>query len=313
MDFFKERANTTDNPQETIGLDIGSRMIKWVCLDENHVLKHYAIHAIPFPITAAHREAKMASCLKETLLEREFIKNCILNIPDSLIFSYWVEIDYPSSQTIHEVIEWLVGKSILCPVNELYFDYQIFDLSHQNQCNVLIVACRKEHLDFRVNIVHEAHLIPTVVEVNSHALERACLFFYPKFNQENNVLLEISTSQMTFLFFNTDQPQPVVYCENLLNERDQENILLQIKRNIKRYVLSHPDYSVNQITLIGSDPSLVHYLLIQLDGFLKINVKNLEKECMAHSELNKNFLRLFLSYGLALRSYAKKKEKNEIG
>ena len=310
MYFFKDRFKSSYNPNATIGLDIGSRMIKWVCLDQSHALKYYGIQAIPFPVTGSRRDVKIAALLKETLVEREFIKNCILNIPDSLSFSQWVEIDYPGDQNINEVIELLVEKSIFCPLNKIYFDYQVFYLSPKNKktCNIFIVVCRKEDLDFRLNIIHEADLIPTVVEINSHALERAYLFFYPDFNKGNNILLEIGSSQLTLLFFNN--AKTVVYCENLLNITNEKSILLQIKRGIKRYALSHPCCVLNEIHLICSNKLLINYLLSQLNGFLELKARKLKKGHAMNSELNKNFSSLFLSYGLALRAYLNQSEQD---
>lgn len=298
MYFFKDRFKNTYDTGATIGLDIGSSMLKWVSLGRNHELKHYAIQAISTVMgTSQTKKAKnqIAAVLKETLLEHKQIRNCIVNIPDILVWCKCVQIDNIENQYREETIQLLVEQSISYPLNKLYFDYQIFQPPPESQekYKVLIVACRKDHLDFRLDIIHQANLTPIAVEVSSFALERGYCFFYPDKMNENNILLDLGVSQLALLFFNSSQT--IVYCENLFNALEQESILLQIKRGIKSYALAYPYLFLKQLFIIGSNNALLSYLMHQLDGFLGLKIQTLKHQ-------NLKFLNLFLSYGLALRS-----------
>ncbi len=298
MYFFKDRFKNTHKIDATIGLDIGSSMIKWVSLDCNHELKHCAIQAISTSETTHVKEAtQIAAVLKRTLLEYDHIRNCIVNIPDILVWCKWAKIDSTDSQQTEETIKLLIEQSISYPLYKLYFDYQIFEpsLVTQEKCKVLIVACRKEHLDFRLEIIQQANLVPIAVEVSSFALERGYCFFYPDKMNENTILLDIGTSQLALLFFNSSQT--VVYSENLFNVHEQESILLQIKRGIKIYSLAHPYLFLKQLFIVGSNNLLLSYLMYKLDGFLDLKIKTLKHK-------NKKFLNLLLSYGLALRNHS---------
>lgn len=319
MYFFKDRFKNIQNAEATIGLDIGSSMIKWVNLGGDYELKHYAIQTIPTSMETAYIKnvLQIANSLKKTLLEQDIIRNCIVNIPDVLVCSKWVQVDRANHHHILETIELLVEQSIPQPLNELYYDYQIFDPSPENQekCKVLIVACRREHLDFRLDIIQQANLIPIVVEVSSYALERAYSFFYPVSANENTILLDIGTSQLTLLFLN--HSQTVVYCENLFSKLDQESILLQIKRCIKSYALAYPYLLLKQLFIIGSNNSVLSFLLSKLDGFLELKIHVLKNqnrikynEKLNSKEIKQKFLNLFLSYGLALRINLAVREKN---
>lgn len=310
MCFFKDRFKNTQNNDATIGLDIGSTMIKWVSLSHNNAFKQYAIQAIPTPIVPAETKEinNIAAILKRTLLEQDHIRNCIVNIPDVLVCHKWVQIDHNDCQRIEATIELLIEKSIPYPVSKLCFDYQIFEPSPESQekCKVLIVACRKEHLDFRLNIIKQANLIPLAVEVSSFALERAYGFFYPDKMNGNSILLDIGASQIAALFFNG--VQTTVYRENLIDILDQGSILLEIKRCIKKYALAYPYRILTELVLICANNTLLSYLLNKLDGFLELKVQALKycNQINYSSELNtdklkQNFLNLFLSYGLALR------------
>lgn len=307
MYFFKDRFKSIQNADTTIGLDIGSHMIKWVNLGSDYELKRYAIQSIPTSEMAETKNAsQIANSLKKTLLEQN-IRNCIVNIPDVLVCSKWVQVDC-ANHSILETIELLVEQSMPHPLNKLYYDYQIFEPlpESQEKCKVLIVACRKEHLDFRLDIIQQANLTPIVVEVSSYALERAYSFFYPDNIIENTILLDIGARQLALLFLN--HSQTLVYCENLFSKLDQESTLLQIKRCIKRYALAYPYLFLKQLFIIGSNPSLLNFLLYKLDGFLQLKIKILKNKNrikynaeINSKEVNKKFLNLFLSYGLALR------------
>lgn len=309
MYFFKDRFKSTQKTDTTIGLDIGNSTIKWVSLSNDNELNQYAIQEIPMPLTIAQTKdiPQIAAVIKRTLLDQDCIKNCIVNIPDLLVYCKWVYIDNIDYQAVQKTIKVLTEEFISYPLSKVYFDYQIFDPSPETQekYRVLLVACRKEHLDFRLEIIRQANLIPIAVEVGSFALERAFSFFYTDKMRENFILLDIGVSQLTFLFFVGSQP--IVYCESLFNALDLECVSLQIKRGIKKYVLTYPYYILAKLLLIGANIASLNYLLNKLDGFFKLQVRILEypKQFKYNLKLNNQsieqvFLNLFLSYGLAL-------------
>lgn len=318
MSFFTDRFKNTQNTDTVIGLDLGDSTIKWVSLARNRELEQYAIQAISMPMgTACIKDAKqIATRLKETLLDQRRIRQCVVNIPDILVCSKWVQIERADCQRIEEIIELVAAQSIPFPLNKFYFDYQVFETpsGSQEKCKVLLVASHKKDIDFRLDIIQQANLIPIAVEVSSHALERAYSFFYPDHRNKNTLLLDVGASQLSLLFLNNSQT--IVYCEKLVNSLEKESVLLQIKRSIKRYILAHPDYSLSQIFLMGANQSLLSYLIERLEKFLKVKIAILkyQNRIKYSSNLNghrveKNSLNLFLSYGLALRASSVFKEK----
>ena len=73
-------------------------------------------------------------------------------------------------------------------------------------------------------------------------------------------------------------------------------------------MLAYPYYVLTKLLLIGANISLLNYILNRLDGFLKLQIRILEypKQLKYNPELNsegieRSFMNLFLSYGLALR------------
>ena len=316
MYFFKDRHKNTQLTNDTMGLDIGSAMLKWVIFgpgDVYYELKNYAIAAIPqcLDYKQVKDVSRMVAILKRTLLEKTRVKNCVLNIPDHLVCSKWIQIDHSAYENLDEIIAILAEQSIPYPLKDLYFDYQRFYPAQQNQDNfkVLLAACRKEHLDFRLDIVHQANLTPIAVELSSQAIVRANYYFYPENRYENRMFLEVGANQLTLLFLDKSK-EAVCFNEKLLNTQSKESILLQIKRCIKRYFLAFPGCSLNKLFFIGFNRSLLRYLCKKLDGFLalKTQVLNYEQSLKCSYELDKNKLSnslsgLFISCGLALSPY----------
>jgi type IV pilus assembly protein PilM len=316
MYFFKDRHQNTQLTNDTMGLDIGSAMLKWVIFGPGDVsceLKNYAIAAIPKCVDYNQKKdaSRMVTILKRTLLEKTRVKNCVLNMPDHLVCSKWIQIDHSAYENLDEIIAILAERSIPYPLKDLYFDYQSFSPAQQDRDNfkVLLVACRKEQLDFRLDIIHQANLIPIAVELNSQAIVRANYYFYPENRYENRMFLEVGANQLTLLFLDKSK-EAVCFNERLLNTQDKESILLQIKRCIKRYFLAFPDCSLHKLFFIGFNRSLLRYLIKKLDGFLALNAQILDYEqtLKCSYELNKNKLvnslpGLFISCGLALSPY----------
>lgn len=311
MYFFKDRIENT-KLSNTLGLDIATRMLRWVILkpkDVSYEFKNYAIEA--FPITKKCEQLKDVSQIVTTLkrsltTKKEPVTNCVVNIPDDLVCSKYIQVDCPIYENLDDRIKILVERSIPYPLNSLYFDYQVFD-SSQNQDNfkVLLVACRKEHLDLRLDIIDQANLIPIAAEVSSHAIERAYKYFYPL--HENHMLLDVGACQLTLLFLDAGQ-NTISYSESLLDATNKESILLQIKRCIKRYYLAYPYNILTQLVFLGPKSSLLKYLIDKLNGFLDLKIQELHElkfKCsnLNSYELNNLLPSLFLSYGLALKPY----------
>ncbi|MEN9916653.1 MAG: hypothetical protein RLY40_585 [Pseudomonadota bacterium] len=120
MYFFKDRFKSTQKTDTTIGLDIGNSTIKWVSLSNDNELNQYAIQEILIPLTIAQTKdiPQIAAVLKRTLLDQDYIKNCIVNIPDLLVCCKWVYIDNIDYHTVEKSIKVLAEKFIPYPLSK---------------------------------------------------------------------------------------------------------------------------------------------------------------------------------------------------
>ncbi|WP_218813886.1 type IV pilus biogenesis protein PilM [Rickettsiella endosymbiont of Dermanyssus gallinae] len=212
MRFIRDRLNIERSRNDIIGLDIGYSSIKCVVLrwiggtSFPYELKNYSVKAIPSGAIGNNEvksQALLTTFIKE-LLEKAAIYSsyCVAALPDTLVNSKWIRLDCSAAENIEVAINLVVEEHIPYPLDAVYFDYQIFDNQQEDvsYLNVLLVACRKAHLDARLDILHQANLTPLFIEVNSHAVERAYLHFYSSSMKEYFVLIDVGMAQLTLLF-----------------------------------------------------------------------------------------------------------------
>lgn len=307
MYFFKDEIKNTQL-SNILGLDITNGLLNWVILKPSYELQNFAIETFPHSKNNQLKDtSQIAAILQRSLADRqEVVKNCVVNIPDNLVCSKYIQVDNIADKNCDDDIHELVERSIPYPLNALYFDYQIVDHSLANQCmsQILLVACRKEHLDLRLDILKKANLVPLAVEVNSHAIERAYKYLYS--THENHIFLYLGIDQLIVLFFDV-ATNSTIYSENFLDKDNKESTLMQIKRCIKNYYLTYPYNELSQLFIVKPNLFFLDYLVSELNGFLDLKISILSLE-----ELNffKNFnlctlgniVTLLLSYGLALRT-----------
>ena len=320
MRFIRDRLSIARSKNDIIGLDIGYSSIKCVVLRWRgdtrvpYELKSYSIKTIPLS-DIHNNDIKSNSLLTiaiKELLEKTAIHSrcCVAALPDTLVNSKWIRIDCSAAEDIDVAINLAVEEHIPYPLDAIYFDYQIFDNQQEQDVsylNVLLVACRKEHLDARLDILHQANLNPLFIEINSHALERAYSHFYSSNATESCVLIDVGMAQLTILFL--DQAKQLRNYSERMMFSNNETVLQQIQRVINDIFLRHPYYKWDKLFFIGSNLPLLNFLVKKMHGFLGLNIATVAWETSLFSlddlnvkEFKKLFPSLFLSVGLALRA-----------
>jgi Tfp pilus assembly PilM family ATPase len=316
MRFIRDKFSTAKSRNEVIGLDIGSTAIRYVVLKRSrsnfaYEVKSYGLEPISSDVNenrsiTAH--AQLAAHIRQLLTKTAITANyCVTALPDNLVKSQWVHIDDSARENFEIAIHLAVQEHIPYPCDAIYFAYQIFTApqEEQNSLNVLLVACRKEHLDARLDILYQANLIPLCIEVNSHALERACAYLYPYSLTESWVMIDVGTTQLTFLFFHVTR-RVVSYSEHL-SIIDKELIFQQIQQCIALFCLRHPYYAFSELFFVGSNSELLQFLLVRFNSCaLKSKIIACDKvliydKHIHETEFSALFPCLFLSFGLALR------------
>jgi type IV pilus assembly protein PilM len=319
MHLIRDRLSIIRSKSDIIGLDIGCSSIKCVvlgrCSNTNfpYELKNYTTKTISFDTiqdNAIKYQSLLATAIKQLLANASISSRCcVVALPGTLVNSKWIHIDCSAIENIETAINLAVEKHIPYPLDAIYFDYQIFDKKQDaNYLNVLLVACRKEHLDIRLDILHQANLTPIFMEVNSHAIERAYFHFYSPDVKEPVMLMDVGMAQLTVLFWDIAE-QLWSYSEKMLLS-DKETVLQQTQRFINTVFLSHPYYKQRKLLFIGSNLTLLKFLVKRMDGFCGLKTEMvawekslLSEDSLKEEEFKKLFPSLFLSFGLALRAY----------
>lgn len=250
MGFIRDRLfNITRSSNEIIGLDICCSTVKCVSLVIANTklayrCKNYSIEKLPansIENFQVKTRGLLTASIKRLLAKAAICSRyCVIGLPDIIVNSKWVLIDVSASENLEIAVNLAVAEHIPYPLDAIYFDYQVCDFSQEdeNYLNVLIVACRKEHVDAYLDIVHQANLIPLAVEINSQALVRAYFHFYPQSSLTTCMLIDIGAIQWTLLFLD-ETKKLCIYSEKVISNK-REELLQYLRQAINTIFLSFP-------------------------------------------------------------------------
>jgi type IV pilus assembly protein PilM len=166
-----------------VGLDIGSSHVKLLELSQN---KSGAFRLSTFGMVRLPPEAIVDGAVMNTnivvdairdLVQRHRIKtkNVVASVSGHSVIIKRINLPVMSAEELEESIQWEAEQYIPFDVNDVNIDVQIIDPTgdEAGQMEVLLVAARKELVNEYVSLIHEAGLVPTVVDVDAFALENA--------------------------------------------------------------------------------------------------------------------------------------------
>ncbi len=169
--------------QSVVGLDIGSRMIKLVALKKGPngaKLEVVATAALP-PDAVSDGEVvdpvAVISTIRE-LANRHALptRRVATAVSGRAIIVKTITMDRVPDAEMPHAVQWEAEQHIPFDLNEVYLDYQVLSVDEAaRKQNVLIVAAKKEGIDNLANMVREAGLSPTIVDVDAFAAQNAVL------------------------------------------------------------------------------------------------------------------------------------------
>lgn len=296
-----------------VGLDIGSQSLKAAVLEKKEAsfyLKQSHLSILsPDTLTPMQR----ADAIKKLLNEADITTTqCVTALSDMVVNSRWLRFDPSVAQELDTAIEWTIEEQAPRLLDTLYFDYQVFTGestdSQDAYLDVLLVLCRKEYLDRHLEVLAQANLTPLFIEVNSHALERAYATFYPDESIDQVLVIEIGTSQMTFLF-TVENQRGHSYSENVPDHIDLGSQLQKIQSIVNGLLVRYTHLRWTKILLLGTNHTLIAYLKEKLSEYYSFIVEvitispYLFLDSGPPNKISERefFSSLFLSLGLALR------------
>ncbi|HYJ78598.1 MAG TPA: type IV pilus assembly protein PilM [Longimicrobiaceae bacterium] len=172
----------------TVGLDIGSGFIKVAVVDHSGA-EPELVHVSHTPLIAdaiVEGEVMDPQMVVETvrsLLETSGIKprRLVASVGGRDVMVKKISMDRMKESDAREVIRWEAEQHVPYDMESVQLDFHILDpLDDGLQMNVLLVAAKKELVDGRVNLLRDAGLTPSLIDVDACALHNAFEFNYPE-------------------------------------------------------------------------------------------------------------------------------------
>ena len=225
--WFLER---TPHHKTILGVDISSSAIKLIEMEpsrEGFNVIAYGVEPLPEGATF-DREivdvAKIAQVLHSVYKKSGArSRNVAVAVSGSSIISNYI--DVPSSLTSKQVearVKLEADTIIPFPLDEINLDFAVVgqNIANKDHVRVQVVACQRDYVDRRKEVVELAGLNPVVVDIESFAFARAyqtLINFTQNKSLENSVLtakdeivaiVDIGATQFTFLVLSN---QSIIY------------------------------------------------------------------------------------------------------
>lgn len=166
-----------------LGIDITSTAVKVLEIsgqEDTFVVENYGREVLPANAMDGNTIKDVdavSQCIKKVIDRLHTpCKQAALAVPDSSIISKVIQINEGlNDEEMEELIVTEADKYIPYPIDEINLDFEILGHSEKNpsMLDVLIVASRAENVNQRVETAVHAGLEVVVIDVESHAVERA--------------------------------------------------------------------------------------------------------------------------------------------
>lgn len=187
----------------TVGLDIGSSYIKTVKLRESkggYELELFDIHPLPPELIVDGSiidSLRLADSIKEMVRKAGIkSKEAVISISGhSSVIIKRISLPEMSEEELSESIKFEAEQYVPFDIEDVNLDFQIIGPKDEpGQMDVILVAVKKEIINEYISVVREAGLKPTIVDIDSFALENMYGINYEVEADKNVALLNIGAS-----------------------------------------------------------------------------------------------------------------------
>ena len=173
--------------KKTIGLDIGSGLIKLVVIDHSGAEPEL----VKIALTPVLADAIVEGEVMDPGIVAEAIRGlfvtggvkqkqvtCAVGGRDVIVKK--IQMDRMKEADAREVIRWEAEQHVPFDMENVELDFQILDPDAEGlQMNVLLVAAKRELVEQKTTLLTDAGLQPTVIDVDAFALHNAFEVNYP--------------------------------------------------------------------------------------------------------------------------------------
>src|ERR1700722_3883055 len=192
-----------------IGVDIGTSSVKLVQLapqgKDHWVLQACAVQDLSDEaveeIDADLRPAVIGLALKKALkASKTRGRKVVTAVSGEAVIVRYVKLPFMTPAELKNVISYEAEQHIPLPIDQVILDHHILgvlDEENQKKLEVLLVAAKTEMVDERLSLLKAARLKPTVIDVDSFAMENAYLANYGVEKGQTVALVNIGAKTTT--------------------------------------------------------------------------------------------------------------------
>jgi len=174
QEVYRQQGELKGNVKSTLGLDIGSRYVKFVQLQR----KMNKYNLISWGIVKVIPKASESVVAPVTNILRGLFKGIssshikvISSVGGSSVIVRHIKFPPLSHKEIDESIRWEAKSYVPFPLRDVNIDYQILGKSMKNkQMDVLLVAVTKKLLQDHLDMLQNIQINPSIIDINSLAL-----------------------------------------------------------------------------------------------------------------------------------------------
>lgn len=335
--------------KDLVGVDIGADRIQLIQINQNETppqVIEYAESPLPAGVIIKDEiknPAAIATALKDMVRQTGVsAKFAAVAIPRALAIIKSITVDKRLTTDEIESRAWVEANRLFPDlVGNIYLDFFVTGNStaQPDQLDLLLVACRKEHIKPYLEILTQSGLIPKIVDVNCYALERALNLEMIKTPELQTIaLLNVNINQSSLIVVDRGQlihahdqsydglrlmkqveayvkakheepgmaESPIVISDISYQKMLQENFISHLRHTVHFFYSSRPNVSIQKIILSGDCAVIPDFAAfigqeIGIATVLADPFTNMK----IHSHLDENVIRkhastLMLSVGLAL-------------
>ena len=162
--------------EQSVGIDFRENLLRLVRLGKglrgtsliDHMLKKY-----PFSIdknTPQEKMDELVTDIRDFSLQHGKADHIVLGIPREKVTLRQITLPSISKEQLQDMISYEVKRHIPIPQKEVYFDYNIANIGTKDNQTIFLGLVRQDDLDFYLNLLERAQLIPTLATISSFGL-----------------------------------------------------------------------------------------------------------------------------------------------
>ncbi len=215
-----------------VGVDLGTYAIKVAEALPGNPPQIKALGQIRLPrgsiLGGIYKDLEAITDKLKQLVENLGLKNrpAVVSISSYAAIIKRLNLNVPAEKDLESAIYEEAEAHVPFDLDDVYLDYQIFS-EEGEVLDLLLVAAKRELVDNVSNILEEAHLLPTIIDVDVIALSN--LFEYLYQPQETSLIIDLGASKTSVVLWHN---------QSLMANRDighgtlEINDILQEKLNL---------------------------------------------------------------------------------